>query len=699
MIRMKVYFLLFLGSLFFAMSACGGGLTGAVKSSRDNPLLSSVRYPDLVDESSNDSFSNSLTSLPEEDQDGVATMIRRAIQEDNEESEGFASPSGWRPRKGNDLPIIRNARVDRWIKSFTGPLRANFTRWLGRSGKYGPMIDKILREYNLPHDLIYLAMIESGLNLNAYSHAHAAGPWQFIKSTGRLYGLEAGSYVDERRDIEKATRAAAAHLRDLYQRYGDWYLAFAAYNAGAGRVDRAIRNSGTRDFWQMTSGRKRYLRQETIDYVPRILAAAIISKNYRQYGFSNTIFEAPASFETVTVPDATDLGVVAECAEASYDEIKNLNSSLVMGVTPPGEKFCLRIPRGTADRFEENYKQVPASERVRFVYHTVKKRETLATIAKRYGVSRQNLASANGLSVGSRVKTGSRLKIPKKGLPGNLLASKSPIFTKAEKTGDEPVSLSSGIVTEVSSDIHHRVKRGESLSLIAKKYKVSVASLRELNGLGKRSTIKSGQLLKITSDQEETQTALMEPEIKSELPVVEDKTPLAESDLGSDLLALDVPSAPTNEQEPAGLQPILPSPLNQTVYVVQPGDSLWKISSTFGVSVDDLVDENPSLREYNGVRPHQKIIIPSTDSGTVASQTYQAQKAPQKISTRIDSRVGQKIVHLVRRGETLWDVSQKYRVSVSQLKTWNKLRSNQLFPNQKLIIYAQAVAAKKVALR
>lgn len=401
----------------------------------------------------------------------------------------------WRPRHGYDIPVVENAKVDRWIRIFTGSLRPNFERWLSRASLYAPMIENILQSYGLPSDLIYLAMIESGFNLNAYSRAAAAGPWQFIRSTGRMYGLQTGSFVDERRDIEKATRAAAEHLKDLYAHYGDWNLAFAAYNAGAGGVNRAIRLSGTRDYWKMTSGRRHYLHRETEDYVPRIYAAAIIAKHYKEYGFSRDIFNEPYNIETVSVPDSTDISAVAQCAEVSVEDIRLLNPSLVMGVTPPGQSYSVIIPDGTADTFRKNYANLPPNERVKMTTYRAKHYDTLATVAKRYGVSRTLLAQANSLPLTARLRPGTQLVIPRKPqwskskpsvVGASSIGATSPLGADYVMVDDtHTVDSNSGVVSTVATNgrIVHSVRRGETLWKVSLKYRVTVAQLKQWNRL------------------------------------------------------------------------------------------------------------------------------------------------------------------------------------------------------------------------
>jgi membrane-bound lytic murein transglycosylase D len=239
------------------------------------------------------------------------------------------------------LPITLNYKVRLAIKYFQTKGRGVFTRWLERSGKYEPLIDEMLERYQMPRDLKYLAMIESGFNPNAYSYAHAAGMWQFISSTGRYYGLRNDWWFDERRDVLKSTEAAVRHLRDLYDQFGDWYLALAGYNCSPSKVHRNIRRYNSRDFWKL----KRLPRQ-TRNYVPTFLAATIIANDPKKFGFYVDKTK-PVEFDSVHISESVDLNVIAKLVDTSYSHIKELNPAVRRWVTPPGVKdFAIYLPKG-----------------------------------------------------------------------------------------------------------------------------------------------------------------------------------------------------------------------------------------------------------------------------------------------------------------------------------------------------------------
>jgi len=308
-----------------------------------------------------------------------------------------------------DIPIEYNGAVDRWLAYYQRRGRRNMQIHLARAGRYEETLRAILREHGLPQDLVYLSMIESGYDPNAYSRAHAVGLWQFLASTARRYGLRVSYWIDERRDPVLATRAAAAYLKDLYEEFGCWYLAAAAYNGGSSRVQRAIRRTGSRDFW--TLARRRYLPAETRNYVPKLIAAALIAKQPERYGL--TVVAAPAlSYDLGHVPDATSLEVIAEAAGVDVAEVRALNPQLIRGVTPPGESYYVRLPPRSGDRFAANYARVQAEARAASIEHTVRSGDTLSQLAINYGSDLSAIRSANPSVRPERLQVGQLLYIP-----------------------------------------------------------------------------------------------------------------------------------------------------------------------------------------------------------------------------------------------------------------------------------------------
>ncbi|UCF18288.1 MAG: LysM peptidoglycan-binding domain-containing protein [Gemmatimonadota bacterium] len=371
-----------------------------------------------------------------------------------------------------DIPITMNQSVKRWLEYFQGDGRANFAVYLERAGRYEPMMRAVFRDAGLPEDLVYVSLIESGFSPSAYSRARAVGLWQFIASTGRLYGLEVSYWVDERRDPILATKAAAAHLKDLHDEFGSWYLAAAAYNGGASRVRRGISRSGSDDFWTLAD--RRLLRRETRNYVPKLIAAALIAKQPAHYGFFEVQAEAPLAYDLVQVPDATSLDVVADACGVSVAELAELNPQLLRGVSPPGQRYTLRAPAGSGHRFAMNFAKVAPNQRVTWVQHVVRRGDTLSEIASAYGVSVSAIQAANQGVEPRRLRPGQRLVVPRAGkLPSYTATTQArpskPVQVEAKRP-DGPY-------------ITYRVQGGDSLWAIARKYEVTARDLMLWNGL------------------------------------------------------------------------------------------------------------------------------------------------------------------------------------------------------------------------
>jgi membrane-bound lytic murein transglycosylase D len=270
---------------------------------------------------------------------------------------------------------------------------------------------KLLKEQGLPEDLVYIALIESGFDPSAYSRSKASGPWQFISWTGKRYGLKVNWWVDERRDPEKSTIAAAKHLKDLYERFECWYLAAAGYNAGEYKIIRAMKRYRTEDFWLLTNSR--YLKRETKNYVPQMIAAALIAKDPEKYGFTDVEYQEPLRYEKLKVPELTGLSLIAKACETSLEEIKDLNPEILRGVTPPDEPdYEIKIPFGKKDVFLKNFESLQPIESFQFKTYTVKNGETLAGIARVYRVDLDPLLEINHLKKTSRISKGTTLLIP-----------------------------------------------------------------------------------------------------------------------------------------------------------------------------------------------------------------------------------------------------------------------------------------------
>ena len=405
----------------------------------------------------------------------------------------------------HDIDIPLNPRVLSYVELFTGRLKGYLEEGLGRGAPYLQMIQEVFRAEGLPLDLAYVPLIESAFKPNALSKAKAKGMWQFMRGTALENGLKHDWYIDERSDPEKATRAAAKYLKTLYAMFDDWHLALASYNGGPGRVQRAIKRSGRDDFWKLTST-KRYLPRETRDYVPLILAAVIVARNPAQYGM-NIVPADPPAYETVTVPSAVDLRRVAEWAGTPVQTIQELNPELRRWTTPLRETdYELKVPEGTASVVNARITEVSSDELAPLNHHTVKKGETLLSISKKLKVSRTDLAEANYLSTKANLKAGQQLIIPR--APTLLLAARTDatdtVVPAVDVTPADVAVASQPVAPAVKTDsapekVIHRVKRGDTLYSIARRYDTTVEELKEWNRL-RSSAIQIGQRLTILVD-------------------------------------------------------------------------------------------------------------------------------------------------------------------------------------------------------
>ena len=400
----------------------------------------------------------------------------------------------------HDIPIPLNDRVLRFVELFQGRLRGFLTEGLTRGAAYLPMVQTVFREEGLPLDLGFVPLVESAFKVSALSRASARGVWQFMRGTGKENGLSHDWYIDERADPEKATRAAAKYLKTLHNMFGDWHLALASYNGGPGRVQRAIKRSGLDDFWDLTAT-SRHLPRETRDYVPMILAAAIIARNPAQYGF-----EVPAALpfasDVLTVSRPVDLRRVAEWAGVPADEIRALNPELRRWTTPiRAREYQLRVPVGSLSSVVDGYTSASPDDAASLQWYTVKKGESLPTIARRLRVSRTDLAEANYLSAKARVLPGQRLVVPRApsaALLASRVSSAAGDTVATTSTPDSRAGRATGAERAEPVRTVYRVRQGDTLYAIARRHGVSVDDLRRWNRL-KGSALSIGDRLEILS--------------------------------------------------------------------------------------------------------------------------------------------------------------------------------------------------------
>ena len=384
----------------------------------------------------------------------------------------------------NEIPVIVNSAVKSWISYFQNRGRKHMEKYLRRSTRYEDLMKKVLHEEELPEDLIYVPLIESGFSSNARSHRSAVGYWQFIRDTGRRYGLKINRYIDERSDPLLSTRAAAAYFRALYSLFGDWYLALAAYNTGENRVKRAVMREGTRDFWVLA--RKRRLHPETRNYVPKFLAAMMISKDPMKFGFVDVEYKAPLRYDRVYATQPVSLLKLARNMGLSVKVLRDLNPRYRTDYVPiyRGRRSLVRVPKGhmlaAHNALSKSRSKAPRYVASTHRFHKVRPGETLSEIALRYGVRVSALKSVNRVRRRSLIRVGQRLKIPGRGRSMAHHGKRS--SKKSRKTG-----------------LYHIVKRGENLSTISSRYGVSVKTLKKLNKnrIGRNFLVKVGQRLRL----------------------------------------------------------------------------------------------------------------------------------------------------------------------------------------------------------
>jgi peptidoglycan lytic transglycosylase D len=384
----------------------------------------------------------------------------------------------------HDIPIPEHAKVLSYVEVMQGRMRDYVQESLVRGAKYMPMIQSVFRAEGLPLDLAYIPIIESSFKTNALSKASAKGPWQFMKPTAKEHGLKTDWFIDERSDPEKATVAAAKYLKSLSKMFnGDWNLVLAAYNGGPGRVSRAMKRSGIDDFWRL-SATKKYLPRETREYVPLIMAAMIIGRNPAQYGFEAVTAEA-IGYDKVAMPQAIDLRRVAEWSGTTVDEIQALNPELRRWTTPVKyPKYEVKVPKGTADRLNAKLAEASPADFSALKWYTAKKGETLLTVARRFGVSRTDVAEANNLTAKSRLRTGQDLIIPR--APATLLASRTERTVPsavASRAIAEPAAVAAVTTPAQVAHLTYKVKRGDTLFSIAQLFDTTVAKIKSWNRL------------------------------------------------------------------------------------------------------------------------------------------------------------------------------------------------------------------------
>ena len=480
------------------------------------------------------------------------------------------------------FPLVYNEFVQLWIDYFTSPRgRPVMEKWLTRSTRYIPLMQQVLREQGLPEDLIYLSMIESGFNLKARSRAKAVGPWQFITGTGQRYGLDVTYWLDERSDVRKSTFAAAKYLSELHQIFGSWYLAAASYNAGEGRVLLAVQADRSRNFWELARKKKNF-RSETRNYVPKIIAAALISKNPVKYGFTDIPYQLPQNWEIAHIPNGVTVKSVAATVGMDEEDLQLMNAELRRGITPPGDQgWDLRVPPEKKDLLMANVGKLEAKKIGNFLEHTIRRGETLSTIARKYGVNQGDLKELNKIRNTKSLRPGHQLLIP---IPDRYLVSKNAKKKHRKNHDDETPSTTSTKDDDTA--------KTTTIPATAPSVDTPAAKVEE----------------KIVAKDDKPAAT------QAEAPAV-NKLAETRAPVGPEKAAATAPDpTPKRESKTSAVSSSAAAGTASTPatgnYTVQSGDSLWSIAKRFNTSVSELKKAN-GMRRGRNIRAGATLKIPA----------------------------------------------------------------------------------------
>jgi membrane-bound lytic murein transglycosylase D len=564
------------------------------------------------------------------------------------------------------IPLQMNDLVEKNILFFMDKGRDHFERWLYLSGKYFPTISRIFKEEGVPEEMMYLSMMESGLNPSARSWAKAVGLWQFMKGTGKIYGLRGNYWYDERRDFEKATRAAARYLKDLHEQYGDWQLAIAGYNSGGGRINRGIRKSRSNDFWTM----RRYLPRETRNYVPQYIAVSLMSMNPEAYGFKGIGRADSLVFEYVTVDDCVDLDVLAECAQTTAETLRELNPELIQWCTPPNyRRYRLRIPAGSSDVFSKKYAEVPDNQKRQWAEHKIRRGDTPGAIARKYGIATSVLMEVNKLNKRSKLRIGNYLVIPvstKRLMAANARPQQEPRVqepTPRPKKIVPRIQRRQTLVPAGRDKLAYVVKKGDTLGHIAEWFGVRASDLRNWNNIPYGRSLQVGATVNVWIPSER----------------LEQYRNIAVMNFDQKNALKRLPAA--NKRPSVKVEEPVDERNHWVQHRVKKGETLDKIARDYAVAIADLKSWNKLHRSK--IFAGQILEVYVAPSGNPSPELSAARKQHQVKSALAKQKT---ITHKIKRGETLEKIAGLYNVSIADLKKWNRLSSSKVLIGKKLRI-------------
>jgi len=472
----------------------------------------------------------------------------------------------------SDFPIVINRQVEYYLDLFQNQQRTIFASWLERSGRYLPMMRQQLAEAGLPQDLAYLSMIESGFKPNAFSTAKAVGLWQFMEPTAARFGLQVNKYLDERKDPSLSTKAAVEYLSDLHSQFDNWYMAIAAYNAGEGRISTGVKKYNCTNFWDLAE--ENYLALETKRYVPQLIAAIIIAKSPKDFGFDGIQYEKPLVYELAKVPPRTALAAVAVATNTNVEVLHDLNRQLNKGEVPPGVgSYELKMPVGAARLVASNLPRVHATVSTQFKDHVIGAKDTINRICTKYDITQITLLKANNLHK-AKLVPGNILRIPYQTTQYAMLSEKELKHLADSAKKPEDVIL-------------HKVKQGETISQIATRYNTSAKEIARWNNLKNQQQLKVGQQLTLYADEEKATASHTSPERVAKATPAKGKN--------NEIVAAKT-KTPAKEKA-------------DTHYRVKSGDSLWAIAQRFDLDPSDLKKWNNL--ESNEIAPGLTLIIKS----------------------------------------------------------------------------------------